>query len=300
MREGLVVDLSLNEAGFGGLSSSFYYPYILLQGSPRNPGVALRRTVGADHRGIAVHRRVLPVRDVKNRGVGRDDPHLDGPGRRTDRGVRHDPCRAVVSGTAFPAAGCADRGGRHDRRGGGQETLGFIVERAGWRVGMIACAVFSTVLLVLIVLFVRNRRVADGAGDPVWPRFSAIGRLLLSADTLPRHRWRFGVLGGCGLRNALGVSYFQVHHHESAGGIDLCVLLLLGLPPGFLGSAWLCARLGRPALLLGLGAAGTAAAMGLILFVLHGPVALAVAMFVLERAMRLRAVLHHGEGRSTG
>lgn len=34
-------------------------------------------------------------------------------------------------------------------------------------------------------------------------------------------------------------------------------------------------------MLLGLGAAGTAAAMGLILFVLHGPVALAVAMFVL-------------------
>ena len=31
MREGLVVDLSLNDAGFGGLSSSFYYPYILLQ-----------------------------------------------------------------------------------------------------------------------------------------------------------------------------------------------------------------------------------------------------------------------------
>ena len=31
MREGLVVDFSLNEAGFGGLSSSFYYPYILLQ-----------------------------------------------------------------------------------------------------------------------------------------------------------------------------------------------------------------------------------------------------------------------------
>ena len=31
MREGLVVDLSLNESGFGGLSSSFYYPYIILQ-----------------------------------------------------------------------------------------------------------------------------------------------------------------------------------------------------------------------------------------------------------------------------
>ena len=30
MREGLVVDLSLSDTGFGGLSSSFYYPYILL------------------------------------------------------------------------------------------------------------------------------------------------------------------------------------------------------------------------------------------------------------------------------
>jgi fucose permease len=31
LREGLVVDFSLSQAGFGGLSSSFYYPYILLQ-----------------------------------------------------------------------------------------------------------------------------------------------------------------------------------------------------------------------------------------------------------------------------
>jgi fucose permease len=31
IREGLVVDFSLSQAGFGGLSSSFYYPYILLQ-----------------------------------------------------------------------------------------------------------------------------------------------------------------------------------------------------------------------------------------------------------------------------
>jgi hypothetical protein len=28
IREGLVVDFSLSGAGFGGLSSSFYYPYI--------------------------------------------------------------------------------------------------------------------------------------------------------------------------------------------------------------------------------------------------------------------------------
>jgi MFS family permease len=31
LREGLVVDFSLSQAGFGGLSSNFYYPYILLQ-----------------------------------------------------------------------------------------------------------------------------------------------------------------------------------------------------------------------------------------------------------------------------
>jgi MFS family permease len=31
IREGLVVDFSLTQAGFGGLSSSFYYPYMFLQ-----------------------------------------------------------------------------------------------------------------------------------------------------------------------------------------------------------------------------------------------------------------------------
>lgn len=45
----------------------------------------------------------------------------------------------------------------------GQETLGFIVERAGWRVGMISCGVFSAVLLLLIVLFVRLGRSRPGA-----------------------------------------------------------------------------------------------------------------------------------------
>ena len=43
MREGLVVDLSLSEAGFGGLSSSFYYPYILLQ---IPAGIAVARFAG--------------------------------------------------------------------------------------------------------------------------------------------------------------------------------------------------------------------------------------------------------------
>src|SRR5262249_59068262 len=46
IRSGLVVDFSLTDAGFGALSSSFYYPYMLLQ-IPAGPVV---RPVGSPRR----------------------------------------------------------------------------------------------------------------------------------------------------------------------------------------------------------------------------------------------------------
>lgn len=48
-----------------------------------------------------------------------------------------------------------------------------------------------------------------------------------------------------------------------------------------LGFAWLCSRYPRPALLLAVGAVGTAVTMALILFVLRGQLALSAAMFFL-------------------
>ncbi|MBU3749943.1 MAG: MFS transporter [Mycobacterium sp.] len=78
------------------------------------------------------------------------------------------------------------------------------------------------------------------------------------------------------------VSYFQAFHGMSLPAASVTSSFYFwGCLPGMLGSAWLCARFGRPALLLAAGAVGTAVAMGLILFVLHGQPALSAAMFLL-------------------
>lgn len=165
----------------------------------------------------------------------------------------------------------------------GQETLGFIVERAGWRTGMVACGLFSAFLLVLIVVFVRNKVCIGGAGDTAWPKAAEIGRLLICRPILSR-AVAGGLVAAAGVAFGMlwGVSYFQAYHQMSLSAASVCASFYFwGCLPGFIGSAWLCARIGRPALLLAGGAAGTAVAMGLILFVLHGRFALSAAMFLL-------------------
>ena len=283
MREGLVVDLSLNEAGFGGLSSSFYYPYILLQ----VPAGILVSRFGA--RSVLITGASLCT--VASFLFAMSKTAASAETTRILMGLGAAPtvvCAMTLAAQWFPArlfpplAALTEVAGMTGAAVG-QESLGFIVEHAGWRAGMIACGVFSTVLLVLIVLFVRNRRVADGAGEADWPRFSDIGRLLFSPQILSRGT-AGGLVSSAGVAFGMlwGVSYFQVYHHMSLPAASICASFYFwGCLPGFLGSAWLCARLGRPALLLGLGAAGTAAAMGLILFVLRDHIALSVAMFVL-------------------
>jgi len=79
-----------------------------------------------------------------------------------------------------------------------------------------------------------------------------------------------------------GVSYFQAHHGLSLSAASVTASFYFwGCLPGMLGSAWLCSRYRIPARLLAVGAAGTAAMMGLILFVLHGQAVVSAAMFVL-------------------
>lgn len=282
MREGLVVDLSLNESGFGGLSSSFYYPYILLQ----VPAGILVSRFGA--RTVLIAGASLCT--VASFLFAMSETAASAETARILMGLGAAPtvvCAMTLAAQWFPArlfpvlAALTEVAGMTGAALG-QETLGFIVERAGWRVGMIACGVFSTALLLLIVLFVRNRRV-PGAEEADWPRFSAIGRLLVSPPILSRAT-AGGLVSSAGVAFGMlwGVSYFQAYHQMSLPAASISASFYFwGCLPGFLGSAWLCARLGRPAVLLGLGALGTAAAMGLILFVLHGQIALSVAMFVL-------------------
>ncbi|MGI9123364.1 MAG: MFS transporter [Mycobacterium sp.] len=283
MREGLVVDLSLNEAGFGGLSSSFYYPYILLQ----VPAGILVARFGP--RSVLIAGASLCT--VASFLFAGSETANSAEITRILMGLGAAPtvvCAMTFAAQWFPSryfpilAALTEVAGMTGAAVG-QETLGFIVERAGWRVGMIACGVFSTVLLILIMLLVQNRVTAGAAGTDDWPRTAEIGRLLISLPVVSR-AVAGGLVSSAGVAFGMlwGVSYFQHYHQMSLSAASVCASFYFwGCLPGFLGSAWLCARVGRPALLLALGALGTAAAMGLILSALEGRLALSLGMFAL-------------------
>lgn len=281
MREGLVVDLSLNESGFGGLSSSFYYPYILLQ----VPAGILVARFGA--------RAVLIVSAVTCTAASFlfaiSESAQTAEVTRILMGLGAAPtvvCAMTLAAQWFPTrlfpllAALTEVAGMTGAALG-QETLGFIVERSGWRAGMIACGAFSTVLLLLVVAFVHNRHT--GEAEAPWPRLAEIRGLLLHLPIIARGA-AGGLVASAGVAFGMlwGVSYFQAYHQMSLAAASICSSFYFwGCLPGMLGLAWLTVRFQRPALLLAIGALGTAVTMALILFVLHSQIAQAIAMFVL-------------------
>jgi len=283
MREGLVVDLSLNETGFGGLSSSFYYPYILLQVPA---GIAVAR-FGA-RRVLICGALLCTVASFlfamsQTAGFAETTRILMGLGAAPTV-----VCAMTLAAQWFPPrkfallAALTEAAGM---TGGavGQEVLGYIVEHAGWRTAMFTCGVVSAFLLILIVLLVRNRTAGGDAGDDHWPGAAEIKRLLLSAPIIA-NTIAGGLVASAGVAFGMlwGVSYFQHFHGMSLTAASLCgSFYFWGCLPGMLGFAWLCSRYERPRLLLALGAAGTGVTMALILFVLQGQAVQSVAMFVL-------------------
>lgn len=283
MREGLVVDLSLNEAGFGGLSSSFYYPYILLQ----IPAGLLVARFGA--RSVLLGGALLCTAASFLFAMSQTANFAEAT--RILMGLGAAPtvvCAMTLAAQWFPArlfpllAAVTEVAGMIGAAVG-QETLGFIVEQAGWRAGMLTCGVVSSVLLVLIVLFVRDRAIADAGTAARWPRVAEIKQLLTSVPILASAAaGGFVESAGVAFGMLWGVSYFQSYHDMSLSAASICASFYFwGCLPGMLGFAWLCSRYGRPALLLALGAVGTAVTISLILFVLHGQTSLNAAMFVL-------------------
>lgn len=281
MREGLVVDLSLNESGFGGLSSSFYYPYILLQ----VPAGILVSRFGA--RLVLIAGASLCT--VASFLFAMSESAQAAETTRILMGLGAAPtvvCAMTLASQWFPKrlfpllAALTEVSGMIGAALG-QETLGFIVEHSGWRVGMIVCGAVSTFLMILVVIFVRNRRTT--ATDPDWPRLPEIRQLLTSLPILLRGA-AGGLVSSAGVAFGMlwGVSYFQAYHHMSLSTASICSSFYFwGCLPGMLGFAWLCVRTEKPALLLALGALGTAVAMALIIYVLQGQIAQSAAMFVL-------------------
>lgn len=282
MREGLVVDLSLNETGFGGLSSSFYYPYIFLQ----IPAGILVSRFGV--RSVLITGAALCTVASFLFAVSQTAGFAEAT--RILMGLGAAPtvvCAMTLAAQWFPQrmfpllAALTEIAGMTGAAVG-QETLGAIVEHAGWRAGMLASGAFSAVLLVLIIALVRDRS-GHGADDEHWPGFTQIKRSLLSMPVLSvATAGGFVASAGVGFGMLWGVSYFQTYQHLSLSAASVCASFYFwGCLPGMLGFAWLCSRYGRPALLLALGAVGTAIAMALLLFVLHGQVAQSAAMFLL-------------------
>lgn len=283
MREGLVVDLSLNEAGFGGLSSSFYYPYVLLQ---IPAGILVSRFSA---RSVLIIGALLCT--IASFVFAASTTAETAELTRILMGLGSAPtvvCTMALAAQWFPIrifpilAALTEVFGMAGAALG-QESLGFIVERSGWRTGMIVCGVFSAVLLVLIVLFVRNGQKARPTVSEDWPRTAEIAKLLISLPILaPAVAGGLVASAGVAFGWLWGVSYFEAYHHMSLSAASVCASFYFwGCLPGMLGAAWLCSRYGRPAMLLVIGAIGTAVMMGLILFVLQGEVVQSAAMFIL-------------------
>ena len=275
IRDGLVVDFSLSQAGFGGLSSSFYYPYILLQ----VPAGLLALRFGA--RKLLLAGITLCALSSFVTAFSREFIWVEIA--RTLTGLGSAPtfvCTMVLATRWFPPAMLAILISLIETLGMlgpalGQEILGWIVQTAGWRTGMMVCGWFGVLLFVLILIFVRNSLNPEQPGRPSapFPSILALARMLLSARLV-----MVGLVGGmiysAGLAFAMlwGVSFFQ--RHMSLFEASFCASffswgIVIGLPA----FGWACDRLTGPLPLLAFGAVVTGASVALILY---GPASYAI------------------------
>jgi MFS family permease len=268
MREGLVVDFSLSQAGFGGLSSSFYYPYILLQ----VPAGLLVLRFGA--RSLLIGGISLCTLSCFLTAYSRDLFWIEVA--RILMGLGSAPtfvCTATLATRWFPPTMLPILIALIEALGMlgpalGQEVLGWIVQTSGWRSGMLACGWFGLLLFAMILLVVRNSP-ADQA-SPVEVRPSPSGRelvrILLSLRLL-----LVGLVGGmiysAGLALAMlwGVSFFQLH--MSLVQASFCASffswgIVIGLPL----FGWACGRVAGPLPLLAFGACLTGLSVAVILY----------------------------------
>jgi len=269
IRDGLVVDFSLTDSGFGSLSASFYYPYIVLQ----LPAGLLVMRLGA--RRVLMAGLVLCIAASLLTAIAQDIAYV--AAARVLMGFGAVPTFVATMTLAaqwfpsrmFPILVALTETIGMLGAAVGQETLGFVVERAGWRAGMLVIGGLGAVILALTWLLVRDRpRAAAQRDTAAPPSIAALLRLMLSPNLILA-----GLVGGmvftAGLSFAMlwGVDFFQ--HHL---GVDLQTASViasfysLGIVIGLPAFGLACGRLGRPIPLLAFGSVFTGLAVAVILF----------------------------------
>jgi MFS family permease len=268
LREGLVIDFSLSEAGFGGISSSFYYPYILLQ----VPAGLLVLRFGA--RKLLIGGIALCALSCFVTAFSRDLFWVEVA--RILMGLGSAPtfvCTATLATRWFPPTMLPILIALIEALGMlgpalGQEVLGWIVQTSGWRTGMMACGWFGLLLFVMILIFVRNSPAADEVSGAVATRPSGLElvKVLFSLRLV-----LVGLIGGmiysAGLALAMlwGVSFFEMHMRLVQASFCASFFswgIVIGLPL----FGWLCGRLAGPLPLLAFGAVLTGLSVALILY----------------------------------
>jgi MFS family permease len=282
IRDGLVVDFSLTDSGFGSLSASFYYPYIVLQ----VPAGLLVLRFGA--RRVLIVGLVLCIAASFVTAISQDIAAV--AAARILMGVGAAPtfiATVTLAARWFPArlfpvlVALIETIGMMGAAVG-QEALGFIVESAGWRVGMLLCGWLGAAILALTVLLVRDFPPC-GSSLETAPRLSTVAalRLMLSANLILT-----GLIAGmiycAGLSFAMlwGVDFFE--HHL---GVDLQTASVvasfysLGIILGLPAFGFACERLAGPVPLLAFGTLFTGVSVAVILFAPASIVVASLGMF---------------------
>ena len=269
LRDGLVVDFSLTDSGFGSLSASFYYPYIVLQ----IPAGLLVMRFGA--RRVLIAGLVLCIAASFLTAIAQDIAYV--AAARILMGFGAVPtfvATMTLAGLWFPSRLFPILVALTETIGMlgaavGQETLGFVVEGAGWRTGMLLIGALGAVILALTWMLVSDWPHGNAPRDTATPpSIVALLRLILSPNLILA-----GLAGGmilsAGLSFAMlwGVAFFQDHL-----GVDLetasviASFYSLGIVIGLPAFGFACGRLAGPMPLLGFGSLFTGLTVAVILF----------------------------------
>ena len=192
IRDGLVVDFSLSQSGFGALSSSFYYPYMFLQ----VPAGLLVVRFGARRLLIAG----ISLCTLASFLSAFSQEFFWVETARILMGLGAAPtfvCTMALVTRWFPPTLLPILVALTETLGMlgaalGQEILGFVVQVAGWRTGMALCGWFGLLIFFMILLFIRNSPGAHYDHEVTSLTFPprSCGHDVLSPAHTYRARWR--------------------------------------------------------------------------------------------------------------